>query len=372
MSRHFTENIHPPTAIYAAHPLRLDSSKHIRLIRVVPYASPQDQSVENDCPSTVTVEIHTVPLESAPPYIALSYVWGPPEPSRLISVAGQPLQIRENLWGFLDHVSATNDIGFLWIDALCIDQSSIPERNHQVAMMGQIYGGATKVISWLGTGPPELVEAVSKLAYDDGQLLLRERSLERERFVTTLRNAPYWRRAWIVQEVSLARDLELWCGPQRMSRSSLKRWSQEQRLVLSLEISRRIWSMISDFEPREIMSSVLKKFSSELGECVDFRDRVYSVLSLVQPESLDRFPIIVDYGKSSYALFCELIDINRRQFPTCSAYLTLDHAVRLQRMLDLHTDSRVTRLVDEMYQRMSVEWAPRPATEQENIAEICV
>jgi len=329
---------------------------------VVPYASPQDPSLENDSPSdspsTVTVEIHTVPLESAPPYIALSYVWGPPEPSRLISVAGQPLQIRENLWGFLNLISATDDIGFLWIDALCIDQSSIPERNHQVAMMGQIYGGATKVISWLGMGPPELVEAVSKLAYDDGQSLVKEMSLERERFVTALRDAPYWRRAWIVQEVSLARDLELWCGPQRMSRSSLKRWSLEQGFVLSLEmgITRRIWSMISDFTPREIISSVLKKYSSELGECVDVRDRVYSVLSLIQPESLDGFPIIVDYGKSSYALFCELMEIDRRQYPTCYSYLTLISVVRLRRMLELHTDSRVTRLIDELHQRMRVEW----------------
>jgi len=37
-----------------------------------------------------------------------------------------------------------------WIDALCIDQDSIHEKNHQVAQMGSIYAKSIEVISWLG------------------------------------------------------------------------------------------------------------------------------------------------------------------------------------------------------------------------------
>jgi hypothetical protein len=37
----------------------------------------------------------------------------------------------------------------LWIDALCIDQRNTAERNHQVQQMGRIYSGATTVPIWL-------------------------------------------------------------------------------------------------------------------------------------------------------------------------------------------------------------------------------
>ncbi|KAG5807705.1 hypothetical protein H9Q74_007679 [Fusarium xylarioides] len=38
----------------------------------------------------------------------------------------------------------------LWIDAICINQDDIAERNSQVAMMSQIYGSARCVVAWLG------------------------------------------------------------------------------------------------------------------------------------------------------------------------------------------------------------------------------
>jgi hypothetical protein len=38
----------------------------------------------------------------------------------------------------------------LWIDAVCIDQTNIAERNAQVAMMAKIYGSGSGMIIWLG------------------------------------------------------------------------------------------------------------------------------------------------------------------------------------------------------------------------------
>jgi hypothetical protein len=34
---------------------------------------------------------------------------------------------------------------YLWIDAICINQADIGERNHQVEMMSTIYGQAKRV-----------------------------------------------------------------------------------------------------------------------------------------------------------------------------------------------------------------------------------
>ncbi|KAF2830838.1 HET-domain-containing protein, partial [Ophiobolus disseminans] len=38
----------------------------------------------------------------------------------------------------------------LWIDAICINQSDLLERNHQVAQMRDVYTKAESVIAWLG------------------------------------------------------------------------------------------------------------------------------------------------------------------------------------------------------------------------------
>ncbi|KAL8868332.1 MAG: hypothetical protein Q9174_005063 [Haloplaca sp. 1 TL-2023] len=38
----------------------------------------------------------------------------------------------------------------IWVDSICIDQDNIPEKNHQVRLMGRIYRQAECVLIWLG------------------------------------------------------------------------------------------------------------------------------------------------------------------------------------------------------------------------------
>jgi hypothetical protein len=40
--------------------------------------------------------------------------------------------------------------GFLWIDAICINQSDNEEKSQQVRLMGEIYSKAEVVRVWLG------------------------------------------------------------------------------------------------------------------------------------------------------------------------------------------------------------------------------
>ncbi len=42
----------------------------------------------------------------------------------------------------------------VWVDAICINQDNIPERNRQVRMMPHIYSRAESVLVWFGTFPP--------------------------------------------------------------------------------------------------------------------------------------------------------------------------------------------------------------------------
>ena len=68
-----------------------------------------------------------------------------------IQISGEAFLVRENLWKALTHIRLATENQTLWIDAICIDQQNIQERNHQVEIMGEVYGKATLVIVWLGT-----------------------------------------------------------------------------------------------------------------------------------------------------------------------------------------------------------------------------
>jgi hypothetical protein len=104
--------------------------------------------------------------------------------------------------------SSTITTKHFWIDALCIDQTNIAERNHQVQMMGQIYSSSAFVLVWLGT---KTNVALSFLRRAPSRWLgdLR-RSSSSAYVVEDMRSffgAPYWKRAWIIQEFVLAKQI---------------------------------------------------------------------------------------------------------------------------------------------------------------------
>ncbi|OAK94213.1 hypothetical protein IQ06DRAFT_182421, partial [Phaeosphaeriaceae sp. SRC1lsM3a] len=107
----------------------------IRLIHLLPDLSPD---------GLIQCEIVHETIEA--PYTCLSYRWGAPDPSSSILINGQLFAVRQNLLDFLD-MARMNGAATMtyWIDALCIDQDNILERNHQVAQMGDIFSRATCV-----------------------------------------------------------------------------------------------------------------------------------------------------------------------------------------------------------------------------------
>lgn len=82
-------------------------------------------------------------------YTAVSYSWGDALHTREISINKKTFHVRENLYQFLLAVEDDHETRF-WIDQICIDQSNINERNHQVNFMSQIYNWASQVIIWSG------------------------------------------------------------------------------------------------------------------------------------------------------------------------------------------------------------------------------
>lgn len=83
-------------------------------------------------------------------YFCLSYTWQPHGPTHEILVNDEQVSIGHNLWLFLCSARSAALDKPLWVDALCIDQSNLQERNEVVSRMGDIYANAERVITWLG------------------------------------------------------------------------------------------------------------------------------------------------------------------------------------------------------------------------------
>lgn len=136
-------------------------NKSFRLATVSLGAFPD---IETQVPS-VTLATH--PLSPRIAYNALSYTWGPPrnleeidDSNAIILLNGHLFEVQPNLYDALLELEATCPETPIWIDALCINQSNQTERSAQVSVMNQIYGGAARVIVWLGKATPELAAGV--------------------------------------------------------------------------------------------------------------------------------------------------------------------------------------------------------------------
>ncbi len=88
-------------------------------------------------------------------YTAFPYVWGDTSQNRVIFIDRRPSQIIINLATALDDLRHQHTILRLWADAICIDQSNISERNHQVGLMRDIYSFAHHTIIYLGDSNDE-------------------------------------------------------------------------------------------------------------------------------------------------------------------------------------------------------------------------
>jgi hypothetical protein len=133
---------------------------------------PQERSIRllhinRDILDSISITLDTFPLDGLPRYEALSYTWGKAvleenevENNDLgiyqtITVNCLPFTINENLHDMLYELR--NELqGYLWVDALCIDQMSNEEKPSQVILMGDIYTFATGAIGWLGKEIPEV------------------------------------------------------------------------------------------------------------------------------------------------------------------------------------------------------------------------
>lgn len=125
----------------------LDPSKtEIRLIKL--YPRPAKTSMKRDLAPRCDL-IH-VSLNDKPDYCALSYNWGDPRDTEMITVGLSSVPVTRNLYSSLEHLRYDETVRVIWIDALCINQGDNEEKSWQVQLMKEIYERASFVTIWLG------------------------------------------------------------------------------------------------------------------------------------------------------------------------------------------------------------------------------
>ncbi|KAI1419219.1 HET-domain-containing protein [Xylaria sp. FL1777] len=149
-------------------------------------------------------------LQRAPVFEALSYVWGNVADTLPITVQGQTCNVTRSLFSALHALRYSNRVRTLWIDAICINQNDIKERNHQVRLMGRIYSTAKHVVAWLGETADKDDDLLNyiKASGENPDLHWTGFLAKSDPFslLSFLRN-PWWNRVWTAQEAILAQEL---------------------------------------------------------------------------------------------------------------------------------------------------------------------
>ena len=132
------------------------SSHHAIRVLIVEPAQTVDAPLR--CSLKEALLQHETTMERCMMYDALSYVWGTMAGDRPLLCDGRALLITPNCDSALRHLRDKQNKLVIWIDAVCINQESIPEKNFQVAIMRYIYDQAQRVYIWLGEGGDETAE----------------------------------------------------------------------------------------------------------------------------------------------------------------------------------------------------------------------
>lgn len=92
-----------------------------------------------------------------PSYEAVSYTWGNASVQKKVICNDQSMQVTRSLFDALQVFREPHADRMLWVDALCINQGDVIERNSQVQLMNRIYSGASSVAVWLGHDRPDAI-----------------------------------------------------------------------------------------------------------------------------------------------------------------------------------------------------------------------
>ncbi|KAK4227339.1 heterokaryon incompatibility protein-domain-containing protein [Podospora fimiseda] len=180
----------------------------------------------------IQVTLRTVSLAENPSSQALSYERGDPKRLKTITVNGKLLKLTENLANSLHNIRHETEVRMLWVDAISINQRSQEEKAQQVPLMSLIYRRAKNVLVLLGDHPAPGWIAKQKEWNERVSLAWAEDYWNTAEYWLTRLALEYWNRCWIVQEIGVAVDIDIYFARQAIPWSglvTLMRMFQENR-----------------------------------------------------------------------------------------------------------------------------------------------
>ena len=307
------------------------SSIQIRLIELLPAARDVDE---------IRIKIKHASISDNPEYEALSYCWGSRvDITRIVCGSGY-IEVTRNLASALRRLrpklaaDAPALPRTIWADAVCINQSDIPERSLQVLHMRRIYETAQQVLVWLEAAPNPLDDRV---AMDMIRSLARADAVSQNPFsgfgwhgdvphvvhenwakFSAFLRKEYFRRSWIVQEVVVSREVLLHCGADDSCLATWGELVQALRFVLATGMLHifpsenvvsigAIHTARADFQNHgsSRRSALATLQLSRRCLATDPRDYIFAFYGLVG-EELGKLGISPDYSKDARSLYIQL------------------------------------------------------------------
>lgn len=143
-----------------------------------------------------------------------------------MTVNGRAIHIPASAAQVLRRVRKATIARWIWIDAICIDQSNVAERGHQVGMMRDIYAQGSQNIVYLGESDKYtdtaieaadliMIEMLTKSAGNVREFLyendtprgapgLRMTSVHHQEALCKLYSRPWFSRLWVLQEAAVS------------------------------------------------------------------------------------------------------------------------------------------------------------------------
>jgi hypothetical protein len=249
-------------------------------------------------------------------YRCLSYRWGDQAQRHTVLINGLSFSVGENLYDFLEEAQSWSEsLSALWIDSICINQQCVQERGHQVQHMGSIYVNAEEVLIWLGRKTlfaRSLCDWIQAENWTECPDSLRQQW-------DAIRFNPYWCRAWIVQEVLLARSIMVILPGVRLDYNLIGRAITRSADLTRLDedAGAQLWSFWYERRKKAcqltgdpVTVDWIRHQRDGVGfwdliqmhkkaKCTDERDRIYSLLGLISGDHEFK----VDYSESTADLF---------------------------------------------------------------------
>jgi hypothetical protein len=313
---------YPSAIAYPGSGLDLDDS--FRLVQL--------QAGKDD--DAIIIHLSAVRLSNSPPFEALSYVWGDPNETVSIKVIAVgaveeffDIPITINCHAALKRLRKNDGTRSLWIDAVCINQHLIPEKNHQLNLISRIYAQATRVVIYLGETADNSETALDWIREIDRPSDFNERAQWDHELkvikpdtenIEKLLARQWFSRIWVLQEVRFAKAATVVCGNKEVDWDNFKafsHWNTNQKWVKALPYVVQ-WSVMKidiSYNRELFLTSYPKRLLKKLKhtrkiDATDPRDKLFAILPLLDWEE-DRFK----EKKRKQAETANLIDSNAKE-----------------------------------------------------------